>query len=151
MKIYVASSWQNTHHDFVVTALRGDGHEVYDFRQDGFSWQQVDAEYAEITELGYSRPKVDLRRWHRMTSTKMARDGFKRDFDAMKWADAFVLVLPCGRSAHLEAGWAAGAGKRLVVYMPEPQEPDLMYLMAHAIVGNIAEVLGCLRAYEAKS
>lgn len=36
----------------------------------------------------------------------------------MKWADTCVLALPCGRSAHLEAGWMSGAGKKLIVYMP---------------------------------
>ena len=40
--------------------------------------------------------------------------------EALRACDGCVLVLPSGRSAHLEAGWAAGAGKRVVVYVPEP-------------------------------
>lgn len=42
----------------------------------------------------------------------IAQAGFKSDFDAMQWADVCVLVLPCGRSAHSEAGWMKGAGKK---------------------------------------
>lgn len=38
-----------------------------------------------------------------------------------------VLVLPCGRSAHTEAGWFAGRGLKTIVYMPGKQEPELMY------------------------
>jgi hypothetical protein len=47
----------------------------------------------------------------RMLSHPAAEDGFALDMGALEWCDACVLVLPCGRSAHLEAGWAAGAGK----------------------------------------
>ena len=39
MKIYVASSWRNEFQHNVVKALREDGHEVYDFREDGDGWR----------------------------------------------------------------------------------------------------------------
>jgi hypothetical protein len=55
--------------------------------------------------------------------------GFDHDFDAMKWADGCVLLLPSGMSAHLEAGWFGGAGKPVVVLAPELREPELMYKM----------------------
>ena len=45
----------------------------------------------------------------------------------MRWADACVLLLPCGASAHLEAGWFSGAGKPVAVVAPEIREPELMY------------------------
>jgi hypothetical protein len=42
MRIYVASSWRNLYQPTVVTALRQEGYEVYDFRHpapgdDGFA------------------------------------------------------------------------------------------------------------------
>ena len=46
MRIYVASSWRNeARQQATVHALRGAGHEVYDFRNPapgdtGFSWRQ---------------------------------------------------------------------------------------------------------------
>jgi len=39
---------------------------------------------------------------------------FHNDIKAMEACDACVLVLPCGRSAHTEAGWFAGRGKKTV-------------------------------------
>ena len=57
----------------------------------------------------------------------IAQAGFKSDFDAMQWADVCVLVLPCGRSAHSEAGWMKGAGKKVIVYQIWEEEPELMY------------------------
>ena len=47
---------------------------------------------------------------------------------------------PCGRSAHTEAGWMKGAGKRVVVYIPEVQEAELMYKLFDLVSGNLEEV-----------
>nr|DAI36486.1 MAG TPA: Nucleoside deoxyribosyltransferase [Caudoviricetes sp.] len=45
-KIYVASSWRNQHQPQVVSFLREQGHEVYDFRhpagKTGFQWSQIE-------------------------------------------------------------------------------------------------------------
>ena len=55
----------------------------------------------------------------------------------MVQADVCVLVLPCGRSAHTEAGGMAGAGKKVIVYIPEMLEPELMYKLFDAVVDNV--------------
>jgi hypothetical protein len=54
----------------------------------------------------------------------------------MQWADGCVLVLPCGRSAHLKAGWFVGAGKPLWIMLDDasPIEPELMYKMSNRVV-----------------
>ena len=57
------------------------------------------------------------------------------------WADTCVLVLPCGRSAHTEAGWFAGKGLKTIVYMPEKQEPELMYKLFDGVVDNLNDLL----------
>jgi len=62
----------------------------------------------------------------------------------MEWADACVLVLPCGRSAHTEAGWFAGRGLKTIVYIPEKQEPELMYKLFDAVVDSIDGILELL-------
>ena len=63
----------------------------------------------------------------RGTQSPDCAKGFDLDFNAMKWADVCVMVLPCGRSANTEAGWMKGAGKKVIVYSPEKEEPELMY------------------------
>lgn len=50
---------------------------------------------------------------------------FAADLEALECADTCVLVLPCCRSAHTEAGWMPGAGKRVIAYIPEMVEPEL--------------------------
>lgn len=124
-RMYVASSWRNAHQPSVVAALRDAGFEVYDFRHpepgnDGFSWSEIDPAWQSWTPEHYREALTH----------PVAEHGFGRDFGAMQWADTCVLVLPSGRSAHLEGGWMAGTGRRLYVLMLEPQEPELMALMA---------------------
>jgi hypothetical protein len=73
-----------------------------------------------------------------------------------------VLLLPCGRSAHLEAGWMGGAGKlSWILAPPAPQtiEPELMYGLLGRLCVTLDELLaamaavtcGVRRRYEAPS
>ncbi len=135
-KIYVASSWRNKYYPEVVEALRAKGHEVYDFRNpphggNGFRWTDIDEKALEWSFDEYSEglhhPKAERQ--------------FKADLDALEWADTCVLVLPSGRSAHTEAGWMAGAGRRVFVYIPEMQEPELMYKLFDGVAGSMEDLL----------
>lgn len=138
MKIYVASSWRNEYQQQVVAELRKAGHEVYDFKHPaqgnaGFHWSEIDRNWQDWSTQQYREA----------LKHEYAQFGFNRDFDAMKDADACVLVLPCGRSAHLEAGWMRGAGKKVFAYIPSgcSIEPELMYGMLDGISNDIQEII----------
>lgn len=135
-RIYVASSWRNTYQPGVVAALREAGHEVYDFRNPkpgdkGFGWTAIDPDWM----------KWSPEKYRQALAHPIAMRGFANDYEAMVWADEFCLVLPSGRSAHLEAGWATGKGKPCSVYIPEPVEPELMVLLAGIPCVTMDEVL----------
>ena len=138
-KVYVASSWRNPYQPEVVARLREAGHEVYDFRNPeenpgGFPWADIDENWLKLKAREYIDPL-----YH-----PIAKKGFSADFRAMEWADACVLVLPCGRSAHTEAGWFAGKGIKTVVYIPEKQEPELMYKLFDAVVDSVDGLLAAI-------
>jgi hypothetical protein len=127
VKVYVASSWRNDRQPEIVQLLRFAGHEVYDFRNplescSGFHWSEIAPDWQ-----GWSPEKLRHGLEHRL-----ACKGFRRDFAAMQWADACVLLMPCGRSAHLEAGWFVGAGKPVCILLSSG-EPELMYKMANRL------------------
>ena len=137
--IYVASSWRNQYFPAVVEALRQAGHEVYDFRNpphggNGFRWTDVDPEAMDWTFEEYAEG----------LHHPLAERQFRADMDALEWASVCVLLLPCGRSAHTEAGWMAGAGKRVLVLIPEKSEPELMYKLFDGVAGSIPELLRML-------
>jgi hypothetical protein len=122
-----------------VSALRESGNEVYDFRNpskgdQGFHWSEIDTSWQAWQPLMY---RCAL-------GSSIAQRGFAKDFSAMQWAEICVLVLPCGRSAHLEAGWFIGAGKRLHILIQEKCEPELMYKMADSICLSVEELLKAL-------
>jgi hypothetical protein len=53
-----------------------------------------------------------------------------------------VLVLPAGRSAHLEAGWFVGQAKRTAILLDGPiVTPELMYKMADFVAPNLFDLL----------
>lgn len=135
--IYVASSWKNDLQGGVVHVLRAAGLEVYDFKSnDGFHWSEVSQTYhfweaSEFVE-GLSHPA--------------AMRGFSRDYEAMKQCDTCVLVLPCGKSAHLELGWFAGQGKRTAILLDQsgPTQAELMYKMVDYLACSMFDLLGWL-------
>ena len=129
MRIYVASSWRNMIQPAVVAALRSLGNDVYDFRHpepgdDGFSWQEIDGGWQTWTP----------ERFREALKHPAAVRGFTLDERAVRESDATLLVLPCGRSAHIELGFAVGRGQRTAVFMPEPSEPELMYRWCSVLV-----------------
>lgn len=145
MKIYVASSWRNETQNIVVDLLRAQNHEVYDFKNPpngpGFAWQEVMPEYdgETVTKESY------LGALEHSRSTL----GFVSDYDAMMWADAIVLVLPCGRSAHLELGWGVGHGKLTCILLDQPSyiqvTPELMYKMVDFIAPDFHSLFGWIK------
>lgn len=65
--------------------------------------------------------------------------------------DTVIVMLPCGKSAHLEAGWAIGKGKKAYVYGYLPVgEFDAMYVMMEAVFaeGQIDELVNALKRDE---
>jgi hypothetical protein len=141
-KIYVATSWRNELQPRVVAALRREGHEVYDFRNPaeghgGFHWSEIDRDWKNWSLQKYV---VEIERH------PIAAAGFKLDKDGLNWCDTCVLVLPCGRSAHLEAGYACGQGKDVIFMLNEDRfEPELMYLLGGGFVTNTTELCIALR------
>ncbi|MBR5100757.1 MAG: hypothetical protein IKX34_05595 [Bacteroidales bacterium] len=138
-RIYVASSWRNKYYPEVVARLREAGHEVYDFRNpphggNGFRWTDIDD-----NALSWSFDQYAEGLHH-----PLAVRQFAADLEALAWADTCVLVLPSGRSAHTEAGWMSGTGRRTLVYIPEMVEPELMYKLFDAVVGNLDDLLAAI-------
>ena len=134
MKIYVASSWRNEVQQSVVQALEGAGHEVYDFKNppnnSAFQWSAIDPDWQKWTPEQFIRG----------LEHPVALNGFVSDMEALMDCDACVMVQPCGRSAHLEAGWASGAGASLLILL-EGGDPELMYSMADRFALSIPELV----------
>jgi hypothetical protein len=138
MKVFVSSSWRNERQPAVVQALQHAGHEVYDFRNPGtdaagFSWAELDPDWLDWTGAQFrdslAHPRVEA--------------GFTLDMNALRECEALVMLQPAGRSAALELGWAAGAGKPTIVLLSDG-EPELMLKMADRFCLTMEEVVETL-------
>jgi len=128
MKIYVASSWRNQHQPDVVSILRDAGHDVYDFRRpspenSGFSWAEISPHWQTWTADEYRKA----------LQHPVAKAGYALDIGALRSCEICVLVLPAGRSASWEFGYAMGQGKGGVVFQPQKEEPELMFSEAEIV------------------
>lgn len=119
--------------------LRSDGHDVYDFRhprqyeaataaggivqEEGFHWSSIDPSWKSW----------DPESFRTALAHPIAQRGFNKDASALNDCDACILLLPCGKSAHLELGWAAGRGLPVAIVILEPTEPELMYRFARVL------------------
>lgn len=77
-------------------------------------------------------------------SHPLAERQFAADLEALQQADTCVLVLPFGRSAHAEVGWMAGAGKRVIAFIPKMVEPELMYKLFKVVTGDLDTLIKCI-------
>jgi hypothetical protein len=137
MKVYVASSWKNHLQPAIVHIIRIAGHEVYDFRNPapgntGFKWQSIDPDWKPGDKQNAEQYKILL-------ASPVAESGYKLDITALKECDLCVLVMPAGRSACWEFGFAMGQGKKGIVVWFGEEEPDLMFREAK-IIGNMTEL-----------
>ena len=135
MRIYVASSWRNGAGALgMASILRSVGHEVDCFCDDSggryvFHWREITDKIRELNARTFLlHPQTQL--------------AFAEDRKWLDWAEGVVMVLPCGNSAHLEAGYAVGRGKPLWIFGDLPAgEFDVMYGFANLVTEDIRELL----------
>lgn len=130
MKIHIASSWKNQK---AVLAL-AEYLERYGFEVDAFC-RATDNRYAfhwsEFVDDEFELMNYDAVSF--IADPKVQR-AFKEDKRWLDWSDCVVMLMPCGRSSHLEAGYAKGQGKLLYIYGAFPKgEFDVMYGFADGL------------------
>lgn len=136
----------------VCAALRSCGIDHYDFKNPpngaGFGWPEVKTtERITVGEHTIATKGTDWEpadEYLRMIQHPRAIEGYQADYAAMERADCLIMVLPCGKSAHLELGWACGSGRRTAILMEDPIEPELMYKMVDYMTPHLFDLLGWL-------
>lgn len=147
MKLYTASSWRNPEYDAIVGNLKGAGYEVYDFKsaltegkRTAFNWDEIDPAWENWTS----------REFVFQLGHPLARRAFESDKAGMDEADVCILILPCGKSAHLEAGYMRGQGKKVLILL-DGSRPELTYSLADGLFENVSDLLEGLVKIEEKT
>ena len=131
-KIYVIGSLRSQEVQLVGKALRDIGWIAFD------DWHGAGPEaddYWQKYEINRGRSYREALAGH------VANHNFYFDKEHLDSSDAGILVLPAGKSAHLELGYLIGQGKPGYILMSgEPERYDLMYKFATGIFFSIEEM-----------
>ncbi len=138
MKIYIASSWKNEIElKQIAQILRNKGHMVDLFCETTNS--RTAFHWSCFVEKEEDLIKYDATSFIKEEKVQKA---FIQDKAWLDWAECCILVLPSGRSAHLEAGYAKGQGKKLYILGGfEKGEFDVMYGFADILTDNINDII----------
>ena len=132
MIIYLIGSLRNPEIPVIGNYLRSLGLEVFD---DWFaagpiaddSWQEYE------TGRGHS--------YKQALKGYAAKHVFEFDLHHLNRAGIGVLVMPAGRSGHLELGYLRGQGKPVyILFDKEPERYDQMYQFAEEVFFNKEEL-----------
>jgi nucleoside 2-deoxyribosyltransferase len=139
MKVYLIGSLRNPQIPLLAEHIRADKHpadEVFD------DW------YAAGPEADDKWMEYEKSRGHTFIQ---ALDGhaathvYEFDKKHLDSCDVAVMVMPAGKSAHLELGYCAGKGKRTIILMDgEPERFDVMYNFADHVVTSWKDLLSLL-------
>lgn len=132
-RIYLAGSWKNADKILMLRdILKAEGHEVdcfasTDTGRTSFNWYELTHAIMcntqeEAEEILLNMDAINLLDFERV------RGAYREDRRWLDWSDTCVLVLPSGKSAHLEAGYAVGSGKDLFIFGEFAKgDRDVMY------------------------
>lgn len=136
-KVYLIGSLRNPTVPVIAQELRDLGLEVFD---DWFAagpeaddwwktYEQARGHSYETALKGYAAKHV-----------------FAFDLHHIDESDIGILILPAGRSGHLELGYMAGQGKRTYILHDDPERWDCMYQFATAVFFKKEDLYAALSA-----
>ena len=96
---------------------------------------ETDDEWQKYEKTRGRSYKEALNGWH-------AKDVFEFDKRHLDLADIAVLLLPAGKSGHMEIGYMVGKGKKAyILFDKEPDRYDIMYRFATDVFFNEEELI----------
>jgi hypothetical protein len=131
--IYVIGSMRNARVPLVARALRAGGWDAFD------DWHSPGPE-ADDWWQAYEKERG--RTYAQALAGYHAQHVFALDKHHLDRCDAAVLVMPAGKSGHLELGYMIGRGKPGYILLDgEPERYDIMSLFATEIFESLDEML----------
>jgi hypothetical protein len=131
--IYLIGSLRNPLIPDIGQSLRAEGFEVFD---DWFAGGKIADDEWQAYETVRGRSYSEALRGY------AADHVFHFDLHHLDRAHVGVLVLPAGKSGHLELGYLAGQGKRtFILFDKVPERWDVMYKFTTGVAFNLEELI----------
>lgn len=141
--IYLIGSLRDKNVPVLAKTLREAGHTVFD------DWY---AAGPEADDYWRDYEKQRGRSYNEALQGYAANHVFEFDKKHLIQADTVILLMPCGRSGHIELGWAIGQGAKGYVLYPEtPERYDVMYRFTNGVFCGEEGLQELLEALNGKS
>lgn len=131
--IYVIGSLRQDRPAKVANELREAGFEVFD------DW------HSQGTDADEHWARYEKRRgrtYREALAGKAACHAFEFDRRHLEACAGAVMVMPAGKSGHMELGWVLGQGRPGFILLDgEPERYELMVKFATAIVSSVEELV----------
>lgn len=134
--IYLIGSLRNPEIPNIANKLRDAGFEVFD------DW------YAAGPEADDKWREYEIGRGHSYLEGLeglAANHVFEFDKRHLDRSEAGLLVLPAGRSGHLELGYLLGKDKRGYILLDDPDRWDVMYKFATKVTDKLEDIIDDLK------
>lgn len=117
---FIASRWRNRDQVLdLLQKLRAKGKTVFCFLEAPHALNRIQNDPEEDMK------KFEARDWK---TDPYVKEVFNNDMNAEKEAECIIMLLPAGRSAHIEAGVAYGMRKKCIL-IGEQKEAESLYLI----------------------
>lgn len=143
-KIYTIGSLRNEKVPEIANELRDAGHEVFD------DWYSAGPEADDYWQ------KYETARGHNYKQALQgyaAKNVYNFDKHHLDRNDTVVLILPAGKSGHLEFGYSIGKGKKGYILFDDDVHTcrwDVMYQFADGVFFDTSELITQLKEDEIK-
>lgn len=135
--IYLIASLRNKRVPLIGNDLRKLGLDVFD------DWWGVGP---EADDFWQAYEKTRGRSYKDAIAGRANINTFNFDHSNMDRTDMGVLIMPAGKSAHLELGYMIGQGKKgFVLFEEEPERWDAMYRFATEVFFDYDEFLAAMK------
>ena len=129
---FISGRWRNRDNILDFTRkIREKGYTVYCFLEASHSAAALEKDPEE------SMQNFEQLDWQ---NDSLVAEIFQNDMDAEKASDTFIMLLPAGKSCHIEAGAAYGLGKKCIL-VGEQKEAESLYLIFNERYDSVAEFL----------
>mgnify|MGYP001562236938 FL=1 len=140
MKIYLIGSLRNPDVPELANDIRRLGYDVFD---DWYAAGEIADDAWRDYEIGRGHNFEEALKGY------AAHHVFDFDIYHLNHSDIGILLLPAGKSGHLELGYLIGRGcPCYIIYPEEPARFDVMYLMANKVFASTKELLDHLKGLD---
>ena len=129
---FVSGRWRNRDNVLELTRnIRKKGYSVYCFLEAPHSKHRLSND-----------PKKDMENFEQLDwrNDPYVKKIFENDMKAERNSDTFVMLLPAGKSCHIEAGVAYGMNKKCIL-IGEQKEAESLYLIFDEVYYSEKEFL----------